>query len=218
MTEERAALLKQYVSEGGTLVVGCRSGLKDEHGHCVMMPQPGLLAELTGTDVRDFTFVSGAEEPVTARMTDLMVAAGSATAGITHIPMAVFNDVITPLEGTRVLAVYDSSYYAGEAALTEHTVGNGRVLHLGSAFCRENTEAIFRYLGIISPFAQEITADPEIELVMREKDGRRFLFVLNFASLEKTYFLKQEMRRMYDGRTESGACVLPPFGTMVYEV
>ena len=210
MTEERAALLKNYVSEGGTLVVGCRAGLKDEHGHCVMMPQPGLLAELTGTDVRDFTFVSGAEEPVTARMT------GSGQTA--HIPMPVYNDVITPLEGTQVLATYDSSYYAGEAALTEHAVGKGRVLHLGSAFSRENTKAILRYLGILSPFAELVTADPEIELVMREKEGRKFLFVLNFAAAEKKYSLKKEMRRMYDGAAESGDLVLPPFGTMVYEV
>ena len=49
------------------------------------------------------------------------------------------------------------------------------------------------------------------------KDGRKFLFVLNFAAAEKKYSLKKEMRRMYDGVTESGELTLPPFGTMVYE-
>ena len=35
-----------------------------------MLPQPGLLAELTGTDVRDFTFTSPAEDDVFAEFSD----------------------------------------------------------------------------------------------------------------------------------------------------
>ncbi|MDE6420086.1 MAG: beta-galactosidase, partial [Lachnospiraceae bacterium] len=62
MDKERAALLQSYVEQGGTLIVGCRSGLKNQNGICEMMPQPGLLQTLTGTDVRDFTYTSPAEE------------------------------------------------------------------------------------------------------------------------------------------------------------
>ena len=40
------------------------------NGKCVMLPQPGLLAELTGTDVRDFTFTSPAEDEVFAEFGD----------------------------------------------------------------------------------------------------------------------------------------------------
>ena len=43
MTESRAAMLKTCVEKGATLVVGCRSGLKDIYGRMVMKPQPGLL-------------------------------------------------------------------------------------------------------------------------------------------------------------------------------
>ena len=62
MTESRVSVLREYVRNGGTLIVGCRSGLKDLRGHAVMLPQPGLLQELTGTDVRDFTFTSQSED------------------------------------------------------------------------------------------------------------------------------------------------------------
>lgn len=86
MTEKRSALLKRYAEQGGTLIMGCRAGLKDISGKAYMLPQPGLLQELTGTDVRDFTFVSPAEksDPETP----------------------VWNDILTPLEGTSVLDVY----------------------------------------------------------------------------------------------------------------
>ena len=70
ISEERVKLLKEYVEQGGTLVIGCRSGYKDMNGKCVMLPQPGLLAELTGTDVRDFTFTSPAEDEVFAEFSD----------------------------------------------------------------------------------------------------------------------------------------------------
>ncbi|MFR8221832.1 MAG: beta-galactosidase trimerization domain-containing protein [Blautia faecis] len=42
---KRAALLKEYVANGGILIIGCRSGYKQENGKCVMLPQPGLFAE-----------------------------------------------------------------------------------------------------------------------------------------------------------------------------
>lgn len=110
--------------------MGCRSGYKDETGKCVMQPQSGLLQPLTATDIRDFTFASPNENEPFARW------------GNETIPVAVFNDILTPLPGAKVLASYGNSYYAGEAALTEHAVGDGRVLHLGSAFHRDTAAGL----------------------------------------------------------------------------
>ncbi|MBS7316602.1 MAG: beta-galactosidase [Clostridiaceae bacterium] len=202
--EQRANLLKEYVAQGGTLVIGCRAGYKDLTGKCVMLPQPGLLQELTGTDVRDFTFTSPNEEASYAVWNGETVETG------------VFNDILTPLEGTRVLATYGSSYYAGAAALTEHAYGKGRVLHLGSTFSRANAKQLLAYLGILEPFAAQITAPEGVEIVLREKDGKQFLFVLNFQPEAQTVTLHQEMTQLYDGTTAAGDVTLPPFGTAVY--
>ena len=95
-----------------------------------MQPQPGLLRELTGTDVRDFTLVSPAEDSDPDR--------------------PVFNDVLTPLEGTEILSTYKTSYYAGEASLTEKKLGRGRTIHLGSAFSRKIAEELHRSPSTIS--------------------------------------------------------------------
>lgn len=152
MTEKRAAMLREYVAQGGTLIVGCRAGLKDARGQAVMLPQPGLLRELTGTDVRDFSFTSPAEDK--------------------DPDAPVWNDILTPLDGTRVLDTYKTSYYAGEACLTEHLLGKGRVLHLGSAFSRHTVRRLFEETGVIEPFAAWVTAPEGVELVMREKAGR----------------------------------------------
>lgn len=207
MNAERQALLKAYVEQGGTLVVGCRSGLKNVNGICEMLPQPGLLQELTGTDVRDFTYTSPAEDDTFALWNG------------NRLETPIFNDVLTPLEETEVLAVYANSYYAGEAALTEHKVGAGRVLHLGSSFSGNSVPQILEYAGAASPFAELIEADgQDVELNLRRKDGRAFLFVLNFNAREVEFVLKKPMRALYENQEVSGTIALPAFGTAVYEV
>lgn len=206
LTEGRVKLLEEYVRRGGTLVVGCRSGYKDETGKFIMLPQPGLLQPLTATDVRDFTFASPNEEEPFAQW-------GGGT-----IPMAVFNDILTPLPGAKVLATYGSSYYAGEAALTEHPVGDGTVLHLGSAFHRDTVAKLLDYLGVSEPCAGLITAPEGVELALRRKDGKDYLFVLNFQSQPQTITLRRPMTCLYDGSTADGSVELPAFGTAVYAV
>ena len=89
MTGKRATLLKEYVANGGILIIGCRSGYKQENGKCVMLPQPGLLQKITGSDVRDFTFTSPAEPSVTANWDGQM------------IDMPLFNDIMEPVEERR---------------------------------------------------------------------------------------------------------------------
>ncbi len=172
-----------------------------------MLPQPGLLHELTGTDIQDFTYASPAEEAVYADWNG------------TNIPMPVFHDILTPLPGTDVLARYADSYYKGEAALTKHRTGKGRVLHLGSAFSRDTLPMLLKYAGAISPFTELIEADgKDVELTLRRKNERTFLFVLNFQAAEVSYTLLTPMRALYTGEEVSGPQMLPAFGTAVYEV
>ncbi len=198
MTEKRAGLLKQYVENGGILIIGCRAGLKDISGKAPMQPQPGLLQELTGTDIRDFTFVSPAEENDPER--------------------PVFNDVLTPLEGTTVLARYQTSYYAGEASLTEKKTGKGKTLHLGSAFSRETVKKLLEYTGVREPFRQFAEAPEDVQLVMRRKGSSQYLFALNYMPEERTVTLKQPAVSLYTGEECSGNAVLPPFGTAVWQI
>ena len=44
LSEKKAELLRRYAEEGGCLILGARTGLKDETGKCVMDVMPGLLS------------------------------------------------------------------------------------------------------------------------------------------------------------------------------
>ncbi|MGN0764561.1 MAG: beta-galactosidase trimerization domain-containing protein, partial [Aristaeellaceae bacterium] len=170
LTKAQADLLTAYAEQGGTLIVGCRTGQKDGRGHCVMVPMPGALSAATGTQVKDFTFLSPAEEPITADWDGK------------PLDMPVFNDVLEALPGATVLARYASGYYKGEAALVENRVGRGRVLHLGACFSRENLTRLLAYVGCLSPWADTLSLPEGVELTVREKDGARYLFLLNYMA------------------------------------
>lgn len=107
---------------------------------------------------------------------------------------------------------------AEHAAAIENRIGKGRVIHFGSAFSRNNVRALFEYAGIKSPFQEYIEAPDTVEVVLRRKGGREFLFVLNFQAEEVSYVLKRQTRMLYTGETASGGCRLGAFGTAVYEV
>lgn len=204
--ENRVRLLKKYVESGGTLIIGCRSGYKDMNGRCVMQPQPGLFREITGSDVKDFTFVSPAEEQVWA------------SGGEDRIDMPLFNDILDTSDGVRSAAEYGNSYYAGRTAITERKLGKGTAIHMGSAFSRQNTEWLFDYVGIKEPFKEVVNAPQELEVVMRRKDDKRYLFVLNFQPKEESFILKQEAKLLYTGERVQGVQSLPAYGTAVYEL
>lgn len=204
--EEYVGLLKKYVENGGTLIIGCRSGYKDRNGKCVMMTQPGLLTELTGSDVEEFTFANPAEDPVWA------------VCGEEKIEMPLFNDILRSHNGSEVIAVYGNNYFAGKAAITEKMLGQGKVIYLGSTFSRKNTEWLFTYLGIKEPFADMIDVPEGVEIVERKKGDKRYLFVLNFQWEKAEVLLKKEMKLLYTGETVCGKQGLPAYGTAVYEV
>lgn len=222
MTRGRLHILKQYVEHGGTLILGCRSGYKQENGKCVMLPQPGLLVELTGSDVRDFTFASPAEPPVYADWDGH------------KMEMPVFNDIMELAENSslgdsgkydlqndsdnnmRILACYSNSYYAGKAALIEKKTGNGRTLHLGSAFSRENVKLLLEYTGVLSPFDELIEAPEGVELVQRRKGSQMWMFALNFQSMPQTIVLKQPMKRIFGECEAAVDVILAPYETEVF--
>ena len=206
LTPERAALLKAYAEQGGTLLIGCRTGQKDADGHCVMQPMPGLLSAISGTQVEDFTLCSPAEPAVTATWN------GEA------LDMPVFNDVLTAAPGAKVLARYASSYYADEAALVENAVGRGRVLHLGSAFSLSNLKRLLAYVGVLSPWKETVELPEGIELTARTKDGRTYLFLLNYRAQEQSFSLRKPVKSLLHGDMPAGEHSLAKYGFEVIEV
>lgn len=207
LTERSAALLREYVAGGGCLIIGARTGQKDETGQCVMRPMPGLLAEISGSDVEEFTFVGPMDDPVAMDWDGRRVETG------------IFNDILKPVgENAQVLARYDGNYYKGSPALIENSYGAGRVLHFGGTFTRENVKAILAYAGVLEPWRNLVELPESCELAVRGKDGVKYLLVLNYAWEPREITVREPVTDLDTGELVRGSVLLKAFETRVYRV
>ncbi|MCM1541042.1 MAG: beta-galactosidase [Blautia sp.] len=206
LTEERMALLEQYVAEGGKLVMGCRTGYKEKNGKCVTTTLPGLATGLAGTDIPEYSFVAPDDGKVTAEWDGEKMEA------------AVFNDLLAPAgENAEVLAVYADSYYAGTPALIRNRFGTGEAYYFGGAFALDTAELFLRKLGVGEPYGEILEMPAGCELAVREKDGVQYLFVLNYEKNPAEVLLKAELRELLSGETCCGTQTLEPYGVRVYK-
>lgn len=207
LTKERMALLEEYVAAGGKLVMGCRTGYKDATGKCVMDYLPGLAAKVTGTDIPEYSFVSPEDGHVYAEWDGEKIEA------------AIFNDLLTPAgEQAEVLGTYADSYYAGTPALIRNRFGKGEAYYFGGAFTVEGAGLFAKRLGVAEPFKDCIELSENCEIAVRERDGKRFLFVLNYQSCEERIVLKRSVLDMFTGKKAEGDVTLAPYETKVYEL
>ena len=206
MTEARAKILQKYVENGGTLVIGCRGGQKDIYGRCTRELLPGLLKPLTGADVLEYSYVAPDEGTVTVDWDGLSFDA------------PLFNEILQAEEGAEAAAAYKDSYYAGETALIKKNVGAGTVYYFGAAFNESTVRAFLKKTGVEGTYADVIEGPECVEIAVREKEDRKYLFVLNFASEEVTVTLKTPVYEMLTEMTESGAITLPKYGVKVYRL
>lgn len=206
LTQEMADLLHAYVQQGGTLLLGARTGQKDITGQCVMRPMPGLLAPTTHTDVTDYTFVGPGDDPV------FMDWDGQA------LETGLFNDILSPVDDeTQVLARYKGNYYAGQPALIRRTIGKGQVLHFGGTFTRDTVRAFFKYMGILSPWSSHLTLPECCELCVREKEGKRYFFVLNYSAQPQSISLHIPMLNVETATIVQGDTTVPAYGVNIYQ-
>lgn len=205
MTGERAKILTQYVERGGTLILGCRSGYKDENGQCPMKSAPGLLSDLTGTRVKE----SGFQHPA---MPDAFILLDGQ-----KIEASVFQDHLEPGQETEVLARYQGAWFNGTAALTRHRTGKGSCIHWGSTFTLPVLKKLFDMTGLSGHFDDLISLPESVEIAERTKDGKRFFILLNYMPEPQEIVLHRHMKDMVRGTSVFGKRIIHPFQVLVME-
>ncbi|MBU3113579.1 beta-galactosidase [Clostridium lacusfryxellense] len=207
LTNEVKEVLEGYVLQGGCLIFGCRTGYKDATGKCVMAKLPGLVQELSGTDIPEYTFVSPADDKVYVDWDG------------DKLEAAVFNDILETLtDKQEILGNYTSNYYEEKAGLIKNSYGKGSVYYFGGAFTKETVEVFLRKLEIINPYADKIQLPAECEITVRSKEGIQYIFVLNYSKHEVEIELRQEMLDKYENKKVCGKVELKAYETKVYEI
>ncbi len=203
---ESVAKLEEYVRRGGTLLLGCRTGYKDATGKCVMLKLPGLLCELAGTDIPEYSYVAPDDE------TPYAIWNGK------KLTMATFNDLLAPVCGGKVEATYQNAYYEGTPALISKETGAGKTYYFGGAFDEETALVFIEEFGLKNPYKDIISLPECCEIAVREKEGAEYIFVLNYSKEETEITLKKELINLYTGDTETRNVKLSGYETRVYRV
>jgi beta-galactosidase len=131
---------KQYVQNGGHLVLSTRSGQKDRTGKLWEMKWAEPIYELIGGKVSFYDLMPDSET-------------GTIKAGSQEYKWNNWADVLEPNTGTEVWATYTNQFYAGKAAVISHKLGKGTVTYIGpdtddGALERDILRKVYQQAGI----------------------------------------------------------------------
>ncbi|MCH5212188.1 MAG: beta-galactosidase [Oscillospiraceae bacterium] len=199
-TEERAALLKAYAEQGGTVIFGCRTGYKDLTGKCRMIAMPGFAAELCGAEVEEFTFLSPYDEAQFVNINGKRVSA------------PCFNDVLEITGGTQ-LGTFESNYYAGKPSLSVKETVKGRIYYFGAAFAEDSAKAFIELINIRPPknLDEFIDIPESIELAVRGE----YIFLLNYGADSIEMNCSASFKDMISGKTYSEKITVNGYNAVV---
>ncbi|HEX3077876.1 MAG TPA: beta-galactosidase, partial [Lachnospiraceae bacterium] len=193
LTSDRVNLLEEYVNQGGTLVMGCRTGYKDQNGKCVMDHLPGLATTINGTDVYEYSLVAPDDGPVYIDWEG------------TQMEASLFNDLLAPVgENAQVLGSYMNSYYKGTPGLIRNSFGKGYAYYFGGAFTTDTAKVFLQKLGVSNPYGDLVKLSESCEIAVRQKRNEKYIFILNYSSKAAQIQLLSDMMDMYTGEKVKG--------------
>jgi beta-galactosidase len=197
-----ASKLAAFVKNGGTLILTFRSGVKDENNVVTDRTLPGAFADLAGVAIHEFDPQINEEQEVVGP-------------GESRFPTRTWSDILDPTTA-KVLVTYGNGYYAGKPAVTENSTGKGWVYYVGT----ESTSPFFydRLIALAakkSLLALNKKVPAGVEVAVRQKTGKKIIFVLNYTGVNQTVPLDQVYQNALTGRTEPIDLQVPAFDVRV---
>lgn len=196
--------LETYVNNGGILLTGFMSGLVDQSDNVHLGGYPGPLRKLAGIWAEEIDALAPEQSNV------LRFADGTETR------CSLLCDIIH-LEGAESLAVYGADFYADTPAVTHNAFGSGAVYYVGTKPDADGLNVILDKLAAEAHVRPLIEEKTPLEVVCREKDGKRYWFLLNLTGKPQTppeSFAGRE--DILTGRIVDPAAALNPWDTMIF--
>lgn len=195
--------LIEYVREGGHLVLGQRSGMKDDDNGLQPARQPGPLVELLGGRVEQYYALTD-PVPVEGKF-------GSARGKLwAELLSAKFDDV-------EVLARYGKSngWLDGQPAAITRKVGKGRITYIGAWLDDAGMAAAAQWMSEVSGVKPALGPVPDgIEVYPRYGENKVVYVIVSFAKRDETVSLPVPMHDVLAGGTKQ-TVILPRFGVAV---
>lgn len=143
-SEQLAQSLKTFAEDGGTVLLGVRSGFKTINNLVTSQPLPGVFRDFVGCTVCDWhSLPPNVSYSLRSNIIGLEGKAtvwAEALVPINSEPQSIDPDI-------RILAQYNSGAFKDYAALVEHKVGLGKALYLGWYPTEKQAEVLLAYLA-----------------------------------------------------------------------
>ncbi len=208
LTDAQAKNLMEYVRGGGHLVLGQRSGMKNDDNGLQPERQPGPLAGMLGGRVEQF-YALDQDVPVTGDW-------GSGSGKIWAEQLSV-KDL-----QARVLMRYGKSngWLDGQPAAITKTAGTGSITYIGAWLDEKTMNAAAKWMvesSGIRPLSIDLPKG--VDLYVRSRNGKNgesktVLILVNFGKNVATVSLPGQMTNVLEsGRV--GSVKLDPYGVAV---
>ena len=234
-----SARVEAFVRDGGTVIIGARTGSRDEHNHVIKTAAPGpSLSALAGVEVEEFGRLAGPEASSlgstlgsqagrlsddSSRLSKLPESSRrryTLTIGNHEVVAGHLYELLTPLNDTQVIGRWSNRFADGQAAVTLREVAKGRAVYVGTYLTEQILSPLFDTLLVKSGVQPLIAELPEgVEISLRRSEQHRLLFVLNtrdepadVQGLPAAYDLLSE------NQVKSGKLVLGGYGCAVLEL
>lgn len=203
--DEAAEKIRTFVEEGGTCYATYTLGMVDDTDLCHLGGFPGAgLKEVFGIWNEEIDALYDDER---VKVTGFgLEFEGKDLCELIH------------LQGAKALAQYDSEFYAGMPALTEHAYGKGKAYYQAFRDTGDLRDVIMtritRELGIAGVLPQPITGVSAHE---RYAEGNRYLFVENYWDVRRENIPLPGVFIDMQTSEEASSVTLEPYSVRVFK-
>jgi beta-galactosidase len=171
LTEAGAKALERYVRAGGHLVLGPRSGVRDDANALWPSRQPGPLLDLLGARVAQYYALNE----------------GLGITGLVEGKAAIWAEELEPVaKDVRTLATYSDpgGWLAGKPAILRRKVGSGSITYVGAWLDAATMSKLAAKLLADASIAPVVAgADPDLEIGVRRGAGKSVLIAINHGDV-----------------------------------
>jgi beta-galactosidase len=205
LPKDIAEHLLSYVRSGGHLVLGPRSGLKDEHNELLPQRQPGYLADALG----------GRVEQYYALEKDFSVSGkwGNGQASVWAEQLSALSS------DTQVLMRYGKSngWLDDQPAAITRAYGKGKITYIGAILDEKLMKTAAEWMVKESGVGPALASAPDqVEVSFRSGAGKRVIVLINFAQESQKVDLGKKMKMLLSDR-QGESVELAPYGVEVLQ-
>ncbi|MFF8601332.1 beta-galactosidase [Streptomyces sp. NPDC015232] len=195
-TEAAGKNLRAYVEGGGTLVVSYFSGIVDEHDAVHPGPYPGVLREVLGLTVEEWSPLLDAQ-----RVT-LTGPGGAALSG------DVWTEFVRP-RGAETVWTYADGPAAGGPAVTRHRLGRGTAWYVSTRLDPTGLDPVLAAACADAGIAARTGLPYDVEVVHRAGRDARYVFALNHSAADAEVPLDGSGTELLHGGPVNGTVTVP---------